>query len=70
MAHVSPIIFNPEMVVALLRGRNSDYPFEEMLKTLQANGLDETASRELIWHVLALGGIEFTDDRSSLRLSR
>ena len=70
MAQVAQILFNPEMVVALLRERNGDYPFDEMLEALQAKGFDEAASRELIWHVLALGRIEFTEDRSSLRLSR
>jgi hypothetical protein len=70
MGHVAPLVFDPKLVLELVRQRNGDYPFEALLQALQASGFYESASRELIWHALALGLIEFTGDRSSLRLGR
>lgn len=59
---------NPQLVLDALREHQGDYPFAELVSALEAKGLDESQSRELIWQVLALGYIEFTADRSALRL--
>lgn len=70
MADIAQLVFDPKLVVELVRERDGDYPFEAMLQTLQAKGFDESAGRELIWHALALRLIEFNGDRSALRLVR
>jgi hypothetical protein len=59
---------DPKLILDLLGEHEGQYPFAELVHALQAKGLDESESRELIWQVLALGFIEFTADRSFLRL--
>jgi len=67
-AVASQVVFDPDLVLTLLEARGGEYPFADLLQALQEKGLDESTSREILWHVLALGLIEFTEDRSSLRL--
>ncbi len=59
---------DPKLILNLLGEHEGQYPFADLVQALQVKGLDESESRELIWQVLALGFIEFTADRSSLRL--
>ena len=62
-------VLDPQLVVNLLNEHEGRYPFEAVMRTLQdQKGLDESTSRELIWQVLALGFIEFTPDRATLRI--
>jgi hypothetical protein len=58
---------NAKLVQDLLAEQDGERPFDSVMTALQEKGLDESTSRELIWRVLALGLIEFTADRSSLR---
>ena len=66
----TPVTFDPNLVVALLRARNGQLGFIDTIEGLKAKGFDESASRELVWHAVALGLVQFTDDRASLHLSR
>jgi hypothetical protein len=66
----TPITFDPNLVVELLRVRNGQLTFTDTIEGLKAKGFDESASRELIWHALAVGLVRFTDDRASLCLSQ
>ncbi len=64
------IVFDPNLVVEVLDARGGQSPFEDVIEALKNKRFDESASRELIWHALALGLVQFTDDRMFLRLSQ
>ena len=57
-----------QILIELLRGHTGEFPFSQLLEALQQQGLDESLGRELIWQALALGKIEFSPDRSALRI--
>lgn len=59
---------DPQILVNLLKAHHGHYAFDDVMRDLMQRGLDESTSRELIWQVLAIGFIEFTPDRSALRL--
>jgi hypothetical protein len=59
---------NSKLVIDLLQEHGGEYPFSALLDALQEKGLDASQSRELIWQTLAQSSIEFTPDRSALRM--
>ena len=58
----------PQVVIDLLERHQGQFPFKQLVDELKIQGLDDANSRELIWQTLALGLIEFTPDRSVLRM--
>jgi hypothetical protein len=65
---VAETAFNPQLVISILRANDGEFPFSDLLQALERQGLNESYGRELIWQTLAQGLIEFSPDRSTLRM--
>jgi hypothetical protein len=55
--------FNPGPALDLLRARGGDYPFDTLVDDLKGQGYSVSECRAIIWRLLSLGEIEFTEDR-------
>jgi len=70
MSKAGVTIANPDAVIRILCEHNGELSFSDLLTVLREHGFSDSASRDLIWRLLAHGVIQFTSDRDRILLAR